>query len=113
MSNRTGTNPARATLAEVYPTLCRVTLFVAFEEADAASEPGYQQIIFTPDSEAVFRLDCSRDACEGGGFDFTPVVDDLVQSGESMVHGTHACAGTMGPQGDRCSLQAEYRIVID
>jgi hypothetical protein len=113
MNDRTDTNQARATLAEVYPALRRVTLFVAFEVADAESEPSYQQIIFTPDSVAAFRLDCSRDSCHGGGFDFTPVVDDLVQSGEAMVHGTHACAGTLGHGGGRCSLQAEYRIMVD
>jgi hypothetical protein len=104
---------AQPTISELYPDLRRITLYVAFEEADSESEPNYQQIIFTAESEAIFRLDCSRDACVGGGFDFTPVVDDMVKHQESRVHDKLACEGTLGSGGDRCSLQAEYRIIID
>jgi hypothetical protein len=106
-------NQACATIADSYPGLGRITLFVAFEEADSESEPNYQQIIYTADSEAAFRLDCSRDACVGGGFDFAPIVADTVKQGESRVHGTLACAGTLGSGGEHCSLRAEYRIIID
>lgn len=102
-----------ATLSELYPDVRRITLFVAFEEADSESEPNYQQIIFTADAEAMFRLDCSRDACVGGGFDFTPVVDEMVKTGESRVHDKLACEGTLGSGGHRCSLMAEYRIIVD
>jgi len=104
---------AHATIAELYPGIGRITLFVAFEEADSESEPNYQQIIFTPDSAAAFLLDCSRDACVGGGFDFAPIVADMVQQDESRVHGKLACAGTLGAGGEHCSLQAEYRIIIN
>ncbi|HZV82123.1 MAG TPA: hypothetical protein VFF53_08155, partial [Geobacteraceae bacterium] len=84
-----------------------------FEEADSESEPNYQQIIFTAEAEAIFRLDCSRDACADGGFDFAPAVDAMVKNQESRVHGKLVCAGTLGSGGERCSLQAEYRIIID
>lgn len=113
MINQQGKNQSSATLSELYPDFRKITLFVAFEEADSESEPHYQQIIFTPDTEAIFRLDCSRDACVGGGFDFTPVVDAMVKNQESRVHGKLACEGTLGSAGDCCSLQAEYRIIID
>lgn len=106
-------NQAHATISELYPDVGRITLFIAFEEADSESEPNYQQIIFTAETEAIFRLDCSRDACTGGGFDLTPVVGDMVKNQEARVHGKLACEGTIGNAGDRCSLQAEYRIVID
>lgn len=102
-----------ATLSELHPDVRRITLFVAFEEADAESEPNYQQIIFTADTEAIFRLDCSRDACVGGGFDLTPVVDEMMKNSESRVHGKLACEGTLGSGGHRCSLKAEYRIIVD
>jgi hypothetical protein len=113
MINHNDSNQAHATVSELYPELSRITLFVAFEEADAESEPNYQQIIFTTETEAIFRFDCSRDACVGGGFDLAPVVDDMVKNRESRVHGRLACEGTLGAGGNRCSLQAEYRIIID
>ncbi len=117
MSEHTGldndTNRAHATISELYPDVGRITLFVAIEEADAESEPNYQQIIFTAGTEAIFRLDCSRDDCAGGGFDFTPIVDEMVKNGESRVHGKLACEGTLGAVGDRCGLKAEYRIIVD
>jgi hypothetical protein len=102
-----------ATLGGLYPGLRRLTLFVAFEEADATAEPNYQQIIFTADAVADFRLDCSRDVCSGGGFDFTPIVVDMVSNRESMAHGKLGCVGHLGPGGKRCALQAEFRIIID
>lgn len=102
-----------ATLGGLYPGMQRLILFVAFEEADAMTEPNYQQIIFTPDAVADFRLDCSRDACSGGGFDFTPIIDEMACNRESMAHGKLGCGGRLGAGGGRCSLQAEFRIIID
>jgi hypothetical protein len=113
MTNQNDKDKAPATIAQLYPAVRRITLFVAFEEADSESEPNYQQIIFTADSEAAFRLDCSRDTCVAGGFDFTPIVDSMIHTGEPMVHGKLACKGTLGTGGENCSLQAEYRIIID
>ncbi len=106
-------NRTHPTISELYPDVGRIMLFVAFEEADSESEPNYQQIIFTAQNEAVFRLDCSRDECAGGGFDFAPVIDEVVKSGESRVHGELACTGTLGAGGERCTLKAEYRIIVD
>jgi len=104
---------AHASISELYPDVGRIVLFVAFEEADSESEPNYQQIIFTADTEAMFKLDCSRDECAGGGFDFAPVVAEMMRNKESRIHGKLACAGTRGSGGDHCSLKAEYRIIVD
>ena len=101
-------------LSDLYPNVTRIMLFVAFEEADSEAEPNYQQIIFTQDSAAAFRLDCSRDECVDGGFDYAPFIEELIQSGEERAHGKIACAGWLGSGGggQRCSLQSEYRIII-
>lgn len=104
---------AHASLAELYPEVRRIVLFVAIEEADSESEPNYQQIIFTAGSEAAFRLDCSRDECTCGGFDFAPVIAEMMKNQESRVHGKLACAGTRDDGSDHCLLQAEYRIIVD
>jgi hypothetical protein len=101
-----------ATLGGLYPGLRRLTLFVAFEEADATAEPNYQQIIFTADAAAEFRLGCSRDTCNGGGFDLSPIIDEMVVSREVMAHGKLCCSGHLGA-GERCALRAEFRIIID
>jgi hypothetical protein len=106
-------NRTTATLGGLFPGLRRLTLFVAFEEADATAEPNYQQIIYTADAAADFRLDCSRDACSGGGFDFTPIVVEMVSSREAMAHGKLGCVGHLGLGAKRCALQAEFRIIID
>ncbi len=106
-------NPAPTTISGLYPGVGRIILFAAFEQADPESEPNYQQIIFTAESEAIFRLGCSRDECAGGGFDLAPVVAEMVHGKESRVHGELACEGALSPTGDRCALKAEYRIIID
>lgn len=113
MSEGTTKNQAHATISELYPDVGRIMLFVAFEEADSESEPNYQQIIFTAGSEAAFRLDCSRDACVGGGFDLAAPIDEMLKAGESRAHGVLACEGTLDPGGTPCSLRAEYRIIVE
>ena len=102
-------------VSELYPDITRITLFVAFQQAAAGADSNYQQIIFTPDAEAAFRLDCSRDECVDGGFDYGPFIDELIKSGESRVHGRVACEGWLGSGENRrrCSLHSEYRIIID
>jgi len=101
-------------LSELYPNVSRVTLFVAFEEADADAEPNYQQIIFTGNAATVFRLGCSRDDCVDGGFDYGPPIADLIQRGEEREHGKIACEGRLGSgrRSKPCSLQSEYRIIV-
>jgi len=106
-------NKAHASISELSPDGGRVVLFVAVEEADSESEPNYQQIIFTADAEAIFKLDCSRDECVGGGFDFAPIVAEMARNKESRVHGKLACAGTCGAGEDHCLLKAEYRLIVD
>jgi len=101
-------------LSELYPNITSIRLFVAFEEANAEAEPNYQQIIFTANSAAVFRLDCSREGCADGGFDYAPLIDDLVQRGEEREHSKIACEGRLGSGEERrrCSLQSEFRIIV-
>ncbi|HJV37115.1 hypothetical protein [Geomonas sp.] len=101
------------TLSELYPQVSRILLFVAFEVADSESEPNYQQIIFTPDAEAAFRLDCSREECLHGGFDFAPIIQEMIKRDDSRIHGRLECQGTLPPGGEACRLKAEYRIIID
>lgn len=106
----TGAKP----LSELYPQVLRLILFVAFEEADDEAEPNYQQIIFGPDSEAAFRLDCAREDCVDGGFDYAPFIDKLIASGQERSHETIACAGRLGDGADSppCSLQSEFRLIV-
>ena len=106
--------PSQPTIAALYPSVTRIMLFVAFEEAASEAEPNYQQIIFTRDTEASFHLDCSRDDCAGGGFDFSPFVASLIRADESRAHGKLVCQGLLeGGAGGHCCLNAEYRIIID
>ncbi len=101
-------------LCDLYPDIERLTLFVAFEEAEAEAEPNYQQIIFTENSAAAFRLECSRAECVDGGFDYGPIIDELIRSGEQRAQGKISCQGSLG-SGEgalRCALQSEYRIIV-
>jgi hypothetical protein len=103
-----------ATIAQLYPDVSRVLLFVAVEEAGAEGEPSYQQIIFARETEASFRLDCSRDDCAGGGFDFSPFVGPLINASESRGEGKLTCHGWIGGgKGKHCGLKAEYRIIVE
>ena len=106
-------NPAPALVSALYPELRRIQLFVALAEAGPAKEPNYQQIIFTADSQAAFRLDCTQEDCVCGGFDFAPAIATLVDSQEVMGQGVVGCSGTIQPGSTRCMLLAEYRIVIE
>lgn len=110
--NSIETGPVR--LGDLYPDLERLTLFVAFEKADAEADPNYQQIILTGDSAAAFRLDCSRAECIGGGFDYEPFITELIRSGEQRGQGKITCPGSLdqGADSSDCRLLSEFRIII-
>lgn len=101
-------------VSELYPQVSRILLFVAFEEADAEAEPNYQQLIFTPDAAPAFRLDCSREDCAEGGFDYGSFIAELIRRGEERAHGRTACDGRRGSgeAEECCSLQSDYRIMV-
>lgn len=101
-------------LSDLYPDIERLTLFVAFEEAEDGAEPNYQQIIFTGHSVADFRLDCSREECVDGGFDYEPFIDELVRSQEQRAQGKILCQGSLGrgEESSCCALKSEYRLIV-
>lgn len=111
--NTQQSDSSEARLCDLFPGIERLTLFVAFEEADSGSDPNYQQLIFTEDSIAAFQLDCSRQECRHGGFDYEPFIRRLVDSQEQQLRGEIACQGTLGSLNGSacCALKSDFRII--
>jgi hypothetical protein len=105
-----------AKVSELHPNVSRIMLFVALEATASGEDPSYQQLIFTKDSDAVFNLGCPHVDCVNGGFDFLPLIRELIEHNETSGQGIVACQGWQdGDQATQpqCSLKAECRILVD
>jgi hypothetical protein len=70
---------------------------------------------FSASAKAFFAFACPRTLCLHGGFDFDPLIVDLIAAGDTIATGTVECRGGLGrtPSEDtRCLLQLHYRIQI-
>lgn len=48
---------------------------------------------FIPANYAYFHLDCIKDDCSDGGFDLSPIVEDMIKNRRNTVKGTLLCNG--------------------
>jgi hypothetical protein len=48
---------------------------------------------FIPANYAYFHLDCVKNDCCDGGFDLSPIVDDMIKNRKQTVKGTMFCKG--------------------
>ncbi|MCC6347477.1 MAG: hypothetical protein IT388_09860 [Nitrospirales bacterium] len=64
-----------------------------------------------PSSYAYFKMDCVVKGCEGGGFDLTSLVTDLVKFRRKMKKGTLVCSGASDIL-ESAHASIAYEIVI-
>ena len=65
----------------------------------------------SPTAYAYFTMDCMISGCTDGGFDLTPVIQEMVKKHHKLKKGTLACAGK---NSDLASDHAhiEYEVAI-
>ena len=63
-----------------------------------------------PSSDAYFKMDCMIKGCDGGGFDLTPVIDDMAKTRKLVKKGALVCPGNTDVAPDHASV--DYEIVI-
>jgi len=79
-------------------------------------QPGVNPILMErtinifPSSDAYFKMECMIKGCEGGGFDLTPVIDNMAKTRKLVKKGALVCSGNTDVASDHASV--DYEIVI-
>jgi hypothetical protein len=64
---------------------------------------------FSPDSYALFRIDCLNKECVDGGFDLTQVITGMIRSRREASGGVLCCEGD-GPSANHSTI--DYKVAI-
>lgn len=84
---------AAGLVSERFPDVSSIALRLTYFQKTVDPVLMERTVNFCPTSYALFRMECLRDGCCGGGFDLTPVVDGLVKCRKTSGKGRIVCQG--------------------
>ncbi|MCK4913426.1 MAG: hypothetical protein KAS69_02370 [Planctomycetes bacterium] len=100
-------------LKEKYPKVTNISVEMSFKDNDERSNPKPQQVEFSQESKAFFKIECPCHECVSGGFDFSSAINELVTSHLDKLDGTITCQGWQDKERinkHRCFLKLNYTI---
>ncbi len=87
---------AAGLISERFPGVSQIVLRMSYYQRGARNVVMIRTVNFSPTDYAYFHIDCTRDECTNGGFDLTPIVDNLVRDRKKSVKGRLLCDGKGG-----------------
>ncbi|HKN19090.1 MAG TPA: hypothetical protein VJW95_04775 [Dissulfurispiraceae bacterium] len=94
-------------VSELFPKVVKIGISMTYAQTGVL-EPLTRAINFSPNSHAIFKVNCLCSDCIEGGFDFTKIISSMVRAGKTALKGEINC--------DDCSLpecsDAAYSITI-
>lgn len=100
-------------LREKYPEVTGLVIKMSFKDYDERSNHKPEQMEFSQESKAFFKIACPYYECVSGGFDFSSAIDELVTSHLDKLDGTITCQGWQDKERinkNQCFLKLDYTI---
>ncbi|MGO9014106.1 MAG: hypothetical protein ACLQF0_03915 [Dissulfurispiraceae bacterium] len=94
-------------VSELFPKVVNIGISMTYAQTGVL-EPLTRAINFSPNSFAIFRVNCLCSDCIEGGFDFTKIIRSMVRAGKTALKGKINCDDCSAPE---CS-DAAYSITI-
>jgi len=105
------TKVAAGLLSERFPGIADIVINMTYYQKGANVVLMVRTVNVFPTSYAYFNMDCMIKGCDGGGFDLSPVVSDMVKSRKKVKKGNLVCCGKVDTvDADHASIM--YEIVI-
>ncbi len=96
----------------VFPSVSEMAINMNYFRKSSNPLLMVRKVKIYPTSYACFNMDCMIPKCEGGGFNLTPIVTDMVKTRKKIKKGTLTCQGIVEKlSSDHASI--EYEIVIN
>lgn len=111
MESKKQNNLTAGLVSERFPNVSGIQIQMTYYQNGANPVLMERTLNIFPTSYAYFKMDCMIKGCEGGGFDLTPAVADMVKNRKKVKKGALVCYGkTDVPSPDHARI--EYKIVM-
>ncbi len=94
-------------VSELFPKVVKIGITMTYAQTGVL-EPLTRTINFSPNSYAIFKVNCLCSECIEGGFDFTGIISSMVKARKTTSKGAINCDDCSAPE---CS-NAAYSITI-
>ncbi len=102
---------AAGLVSERFPRVSGIVIHMTYYQKGPNPVLMLRTVNIFPASYAYFKMECAIKGCNGGGFDLTSVVDDMVKTHKKVKKGSLVCRGkTDTHSSDHASI--EYDIAI-
>lgn len=102
---------AAGLVSERFPHVSGIVIHMTYYQKGPNPVLMLRTVNMFPASYAYFKMDCVIKGCDGGGFDLTSVVDDMVKTHKKLKKGALVCRGKIDAlASDHASI--EYDISI-
>jgi hypothetical protein len=81
-------------VADSFPKISRIVIEMTYYQKLSDKVFMLRTVNFTPSSQAYFHIECLTKDCFKGGFEFTPLISDLVKKRKTSGSGMLVCKGT-------------------
>lgn len=104
-------NLAAGLVSDRFPAVSDIVINMTYYRRGANPVLMVRTVNIVPTSYALFKMDCMIKGCDGGGFDLTSVVSDMVKTHKKMKKGAIVCHGNVDARAsDHASI--DYETVI-
>ncbi|MDP2278722.1 MAG: hypothetical protein Q8K51_10915 [Nitrospirota bacterium] len=104
-------NIAAGLVSDRFPSVSGIVIHMTYYRKAAIPLLMVRTVNIFPTSYAYFKMDCMIKGCDGGGFDLTSVVTNMVKAHKKMKNGSLDCSGTADAiESDHARI--EYETVI-
>jgi hypothetical protein len=105
------TKVAAGLLSDRFPKISDIVIHMTYYQKGANVVLMVRTVNIFPTSYAYFNMDCMIKGCDGGGFDLSPVVVEMVKSRKKVKKGNLVCCGKVDAvDADHASIM--YEILI-
>ena len=88
-------NIAAGLVSERFPTVSSMVIHMTYYRQAVVPVLMVRTINIYPTSYAYFKMDCMIKSCDGGGFDLTSIVANMVKSQTKVRKGALVCNGNV------------------
>lgn len=98
-------------VSERFPAVSGIVIHMTYYRKAAIPLLMVRTLNIFPTSYAYFKMDCMIKGCDGGGFDLTAVVANMVKTHKKVKKGALACNGNIDTLASE-HASIEYETVI-
>jgi hypothetical protein len=88
-------NLAAGLVSERFPSVSDIVINMTYYQKGERPVLMQRTVNIIPASYALFKMDCMIRGCDGGGFDLTSVVADMVKTHKKVKRGDLECCGNI------------------